>query len=88
MDISIQHCEDLIQSCDNQIIIKTKEKEYISASNLDEITKRIKLNQLESEIYELRDQRNYYADFFRDQMITSSINCTNCCCNGNCCYRW
>ena len=87
MDISIQHCEDLIQSCDNQIIIKEKEKEYISASNLDEITKRIKLNQLESEIYELRDQRNYYADFFRDQMIKTSLNC-NCCCNGKCCYQW
>ena len=88
MDISLQNCEDLILSCDNQIRIKEKEKEYISASNLDEITKRIKLNQLESEIYELRDQRNYYADFFRDQMITSSINCTNCCCNGSCCYKW
>ena len=87
MDISIQHCEELIQSCDNPIIIKTKEKEYISASNLDEITKRIKLNQLESEIYELRDQRNYYADFFRDQMIKTSLNC-NCCCNGKCCYQW
>ena len=88
MDISLQNCEDLIESCDNKIRIKEQEKEYISASNLDEITKRIKLNQLESEIYELRDQRNYYADFFRDQMITSSINCTNCCCNGKCCYRW
>ena len=88
MDISLQNCEDLILLCDNKIIIKEKEKEYISASNLDEITKRIKLNQLESEIYELRDQRNYYADFFRDQMITSSINCTNCCCNGSCCYKF
>ena len=87
MDISLQNCEDLIDLCDNKIRIKEQEKEYISASNLDEITKRIKLNQLESEIYELRDQRNYYADFFRDQMIKTSLNC-NCCCNGNCCYRW
>ena len=88
MDISIQHCEDLIQACDTQIIIKEKEKEYISASNMDVNTKRVKLGQLEYEISELRDQRTYYADFFRDQMITSSINCSNCCCNGSCCYRW
>ena len=89
MDISLQNCDDLILSCDNQIIIKEKEKEYISASNMDEILKRVKISQIQAEIDELRDQRTYYADFFRDQIITSSINCTNCCCNGtNCCYQW
>ena len=88
MDISLQNCEDLILSCDNQMIIKEKEKEYISASNLDEILKRVKISQIQAEIDELRSQRNYYADFFRDQMVTFSVNCTNCCCNGNCCYKY
>ena len=86
MDITHQ-CEDLIQSCDNKIIEKEQEKEYYSASNMDSILKRIKISQLQSEINELRDQRNYYADFFREQMIKTSLNC-NCCCDGKCCYQW
>ena len=86
MDITHQ-CEDLIQSCDNKIIEKEQEKECYSASNMDSILKRIKISQLQSEINELRDQRNYYADFFREQMIKTSLNC-NCCCNGSCCYQW
>ena len=62
MDITHQ-CEDLIQSCNNQIRIKEKEKEYISASNLDEILKRVKISQIQAEIDELRSQLNYYTDF-------------------------
>ena len=87
MDICRQ-CEDLIQACDDKILIKVQEKQYISALVMDEITKRVKLNQVQAEIDELRSQRNYYSDFFRDQCIKSSINCDSCCCNGSCCYKW
>ena len=87
MDITHQ-CEDLIQSCDNKIIEKEQEKEYYSASNMDEILKRVKISQIQSEIDELRSQRIYYSDFFREEMIKTSLNCNCNCCNGSCCYKW
>ena len=86
MDIS--QLEPLIQECDNQINIKEKEKKYISASTMDEIIKRVKLAQTQAEIDELIDQRAYYVDVFRSEMIKTSLNCNCNCCNGNCCYQW
>ena len=74
---TLSHCEYLIEVIDNAIIDKELLRRQISSLNMDTIQKNVKLTQIQSEINELKSQRQYYSYFIADTLMN------NCC--GGCC---
>ena len=73
----LNHCEYLIEVIDNAILDKEFQRRQISTLDMDMIQKNIKLGQIQSEINELKNQRQYYSYFIADTLMN------NCC--GGCC---
>ena len=76
MDV-LSHCEYLIEVIDNAIIDKELQRRQIVSLDMDSIQKNIKLGQIQAEINELNNQRQYYSYFIADTLMN------NCC--GGCC---
>ena len=73
MDI-MSSCELLIHDLD----VKIAQKEEMKNRSIDQNF----VNSLQCEIDQLRTKRNYYNEYFRDEMMR---RCMNGCCNGGCC---
>ena len=74
---TLSHCEYLIEVIDNTILDKEFQRRQISTLDMDTIQKNIKIGQIQSEINELKSQRQYYSYFIADTL-------TNNCCGGCC----
>ena len=79
MDI-VQHCLYLVEVIDQNIVKKETEKENITSLGLDIVGEKVKISQVQAEIDELKMQRAYYSDFYRDEMMKRCVSgfCSNC----------
>ena len=73
MDI-MSSCELLIHDLD----VNIAQKEEMKTRSIDQNI----VNSLQCEIDQLRTKRNYYSEYFRDEMMK---RCFNGCCDGGCC---
>ena len=71
----------LIQDIDKSMNAKEKELESLKTIINGDIITKIKIQQLLSEINELRIQKDYYSNTIQDQLMTNCSGCGNCCKN-------
>ena len=76
----VEHCLNLIEVMDQNIIKKEIEKDNVKSLGLDTVTANVKVAQIQAEIDELRMQRTYYSNFCRDEMMKRCVSghCSNC----------
>jgi len=72
----------LIKDLDIVISANEKELEVLRTITDGDIMTKVKIQQLQSEINEMRVQRTYYSNKMADQLINNCVNgnCINGCC--------
>ena len=73
----------LIQNLDILISAKEKELEFLKSILNSDIATKVKIQQLQSEINEIRIQKEYYNNSIQDQLMSNCSGSCNCCRNKN-----